>query len=818
MDARLLGPPTLSWRGRPVEVRARKTLALLSVSLLRPATRTGLAELLWAPGKLANVRQALYELRQLPGADEWLVEEGERLAVRGTSDVRAFEEALAQGDVDSALAGWGGVFLDGLEHLTPAFQEWLEEERARLEGLHQRAQHGRLDLLERSGELELARMTALHLLRRDPIDETALRAAMRLTYLLDDPAGALALYARAHAALRSELHVDPVRETQELARVIAGGAPLPAAGTLASLRGADLRLVRLLAVAGAVSVGASLAAALGVDGWTLSEAVAGLQRRGILDDDGLLPPGLAVEVRSRLPAPVLRHAHWALAHALESDEGGRRDPASIALHWRGAGDAARAATWSLVAAQGASTAGDEAALRVHAFRTLWMGSSPARLEAALLLESSAERSADAALQASATEEAARIAWELQDDRAIARLLLVRGRQAVRRRDAADALQLMREAADVATRLGDRRLIEQVENGLGTARYFMGDLDAAAEHFAVAARGDDAQERYRALNNLAAIDGIGGRFDAAYERLAEALTLARQAHVVADVAGLLNNLAATAERAADYDRAARHLREARGLARRAGEVDRESQMLVNAAIVHTKRGALGLAWNTVAEVADRVLEPAPHVIGSAVEQLAEIARIAGAHELALDRFGEAERRFELLGDGRKVAAVRSGTALVRLASAPDRAAAVEAARTAVATLAASGQDQLAAWHWAEIAILVHDADDALAAAACAATLPQNRQLELLVDLARLRAAAMGSNEPSPPVGFTDRVADLEVVERPLALVVLAACEGAGRSTLERRAREELREQAAGLPPALRRARVGMIDRWSADLAR
>src|SRR5690554_6610724 len=91
LQARLFGSPRFEWQGEEVTPSSRKGVALLA---LLAAHRSGLqreemAEILWGVGKLASVRQALYELRKLPGASSWRSEErrvGKECRSRGARD------------------------------------------------------------------------------------------------------------------------------------------------------------------------------------------------------------------------------------------------------------------------------------------------------------------------------------------------------------------------------------------------------------------------------------------------------------------------------------------------------------------------------------------------------------------------------------------------------------------------------------------------------------------------------------------------------------------------------------------------------------
>lgn len=87
----LLGPVRLTYGGEELRPSSRKGLCLIVVLALRnrPVLREELAELLWGPGKLRNLRQALYQLKSLPGAAEWLEVGEQRVALDCTSDVQA---------------------------------------------------------------------------------------------------------------------------------------------------------------------------------------------------------------------------------------------------------------------------------------------------------------------------------------------------------------------------------------------------------------------------------------------------------------------------------------------------------------------------------------------------------------------------------------------------------------------------------------------------------------------------------------------------------------------------------------------------------
>ena len=164
----LVGSPRLEWLGTTaIEPPTRKGLALVAYLAARgeEVARSELAELLWtgSPSGLANLRWELHQLRRLPGADEWLVTDGAAatVGVRATTDLRELESAIDEGRFQRALElcqGPAATVLAGLEpRAALGYLEWLEAERERLRQLQLRAHRGRLQDLERQGDLGEAR-------------------------------------------------------------------------------------------------------------------------------------------------------------------------------------------------------------------------------------------------------------------------------------------------------------------------------------------------------------------------------------------------------------------------------------------------------------------------------------------------------------------------------------------------------------------------------------------------------------------------------------------------------------------------------------
>ena len=225
LTAALLGAPEFSHSGESLaDISDRKALALLTYLAVKhqPQQRGDLAELLWGAGKLNNLRQLLYKVRQLDGADDWLTHD-DPVTLNVDSDVTAFEQAVDEKRYDEALALWRGNLLEGFKVRAPAFTDWLELQRSRLTQLYEEALNGHLETLETAGKFEEALPLARTTLERDPLNETAHRTLMRLEYKRGNLDAALEQFETLREALRDELEVEPLPETLALLKEIEEG-------------------------------------------------------------------------------------------------------------------------------------------------------------------------------------------------------------------------------------------------------------------------------------------------------------------------------------------------------------------------------------------------------------------------------------------------------------------------------------------------------------------------------------------------------------------------------------------------------------------
>ncbi len=231
----LFGMPVFEWQGEAIKPPTRKAMALLCYLAVqqRVVQRKELTELLWEQDKSRNLRQELHRLKQLPGAESWLkIDEGVLIHVK--TDLSAFIEAVEQKDFQKAIKLYQGKadehLLTGLEPKNaPAFMNWLETERTKLNRLLINALQKRIEELENSERLPEAIELTRQLLEKDPLNESVHRAIMQQEFKLGDLQAALKQYEVCRYILAKELGINPLPETLELAQEIEKAAkqPLP---------------------------------------------------------------------------------------------------------------------------------------------------------------------------------------------------------------------------------------------------------------------------------------------------------------------------------------------------------------------------------------------------------------------------------------------------------------------------------------------------------------------------------------------------------------------------------------------------------------
>ncbi len=251
---RLFGAPVALRAGQPLRL-ARKSMALLAyVALAGPTTRTRVANVFWGALDNAsarrNLRREVHRLGEVQAAD-FVISDGERLSLATgiAVDVSAFEHLLRTSPAD-ALPLYAGPLLDGLEVAdSPAFSDWLANERERLAALRRRALQAELARHEAAGRPRQALEHALALVAEDPLQEAPYSDAMRLCYAVGERARALELFERCRTVLRDELGLDPLPATAALAERIRAAerlAPIAAHDDGRDLARSDATLVGLI--------------------------------------------------------------------------------------------------------------------------------------------------------------------------------------------------------------------------------------------------------------------------------------------------------------------------------------------------------------------------------------------------------------------------------------------------------------------------------------------------------------------------------------------------------------------------------------------
>ena len=212
--------------GAATQPRRLAILALLARAGDRGLQRDKLVDILWTDVEPDQARKtfakALHALRRDLGVDDAIVGGTADLRLNPeviSSDVREFEIAVAEGDLQQAVTLYTGPFLDAFRlHGTAEFERWVEVEREQLRRDYETALE-RLAATESSrGEHAAAVRWLRKLAAQDPLNG---RHALRLMQALSDGGdrvGALQ-HARVYEALvEQELDLPPDREVVTLAQ------------------------------------------------------------------------------------------------------------------------------------------------------------------------------------------------------------------------------------------------------------------------------------------------------------------------------------------------------------------------------------------------------------------------------------------------------------------------------------------------------------------------------------------------------------------------------------------------------------------------
>lgn len=244
LTIRLLGTPEISYGERPVSFRTRKVLALLIYLVVEKGmhSRESLMALLWpetdAQKAAVTLRGTLSRLRQaLQPAGAVLITEVGKVGFDFDGDVdidldwlaTAVRPETSPDDLAAILDLDRGEFLAGFSLPdAPEFDTWAAIERQtyqwQVETVYERLAQRQLA----TGNGATAVETARRWLARAPLNELAYRSLMAAQALSGHRAAALTTYAQCQKQLKTELNIEPAKETTELAeRIRTAGMPSP---------------------------------------------------------------------------------------------------------------------------------------------------------------------------------------------------------------------------------------------------------------------------------------------------------------------------------------------------------------------------------------------------------------------------------------------------------------------------------------------------------------------------------------------------------------------------------------------------------------
>lgn len=236
----------------PLHIRNRKSRALLAALALsgRGWSRDALADLLWSDRGPAqakgSLRQSIFELHHLDGETQLLTVGREELALNDellTTDLQLIATAAHRGEWDRLLQllrqSEPGLLTD-LDGLDAEFDDWLRSERTREPARTLAAVLAATNRCMAEEGPRVAGEILAELLRLDPDNEEAVRAALRIDHALGDSLALRRRYAAHQKRLWDEYGVLPTDETAELYKALTangrpnGAARGPSNGSLAA--------------------------------------------------------------------------------------------------------------------------------------------------------------------------------------------------------------------------------------------------------------------------------------------------------------------------------------------------------------------------------------------------------------------------------------------------------------------------------------------------------------------------------------------------------------------------------------------------------
>ncbi|NOY98283.1 MAG: AAA family ATPase [Chloroflexi bacterium] len=240
----------------PPTLKSQSLLAYLIYNQDRAHVREHLIDMFWGSSPPAKGRRslstALWHIRRCFPEQNLL--QGDSQSIRFSFpgrvqiDSRQFENKFSNPtfrDYQDAVAQYHGEFLDGF------FDDWIINERFRLQTLYFEALSFLMQAYEKQGDYRKSIQTAFRLLRHNPLREDAHRGVMRAYAHLGQRNAALSHFKQAQETIARELDIAPMDETVALCESIRDGKfrtrehdPVEVAATDSPPAGLDLLDVR----------------------------------------------------------------------------------------------------------------------------------------------------------------------------------------------------------------------------------------------------------------------------------------------------------------------------------------------------------------------------------------------------------------------------------------------------------------------------------------------------------------------------------------------------------------------------------------------
>jgi DNA-binding SARP family transcriptional activator len=215
--------------GRSSQRRRLALLAMLAVARDRGISRDKAISYLWPEHDTNRARHALsqllYAIRRDLGED--CINAGiDDLRLNShviATDVDAFEQARAEGNLDAAAAAYGGSFLDGFFITNaPEFEAWAAGERQRLESAFAEVLKAQARVATERGDPRRAAEWLLRRLQLEPLNAQSIVELMTAFEAAGDRGEALRHGRRYVAQLQAETGLAPSTVVQALMARMAG--------------------------------------------------------------------------------------------------------------------------------------------------------------------------------------------------------------------------------------------------------------------------------------------------------------------------------------------------------------------------------------------------------------------------------------------------------------------------------------------------------------------------------------------------------------------------------------------------------------------